>query len=421
MCRSATIVETGHAGCNHCGANNAASAASTSTQQLSITLAGDLASTSTVEVWHTSNTTMFEHTGKGVSVSGGKLTLSVDPESIYTITTTTGQSKGAFDSPPAASAPFPADWSDDFDSATVESLAKYWADQCGSFQVMPAGGGRSGNTLLQRVTERPGANKWAGNLDNPLTALGNPTATAPIKITVDVRAPKAAFVNPTLDAISSARPFAAAPATFKYQAGRINGGGLPGSPFMATLEEAEAACAANIHCNAITFASTQKDPKGKASMWLTSLTKVGQESGWQSYLIDPARPAPPPPPPPLANPMGAWLGVCGRVTAIGQNRNMGGTSSGVCLQINATAPTGGASWQLEEDGTKILASGRCADCDLSKWVTLELDFTDGKVAATVNGKATDAVDTTATAGMISLATGWHVGEFDNFMAKSSSV
>ena len=288
-------------------------------------------------------------------------------------------------------------------------------------QVMPAGGGRSGNTLLQRVTERPGANKWAGNLDNPLTALGNPTAKAPIKITVDVRAPKAAFVNSTPDAISHGRSAAAAPPSFKYQAGRINGGGLKGSPFMATLEEAEAACIANTKCNAITFESTEKNPKKKASMWLTSLTTVGQQNGWQSYLIDPPRPVPPPPPPPLADPLGAWLGVCGRVTEIGQNRNMGGTSQGVCLQLNATTPTGGASWRLEEDGTKILSSGECSDCSLSEWISLELDFTvDGKVAGSVNGKAIDAVDTNATAGMIALTTGWHVGEFDNFKAKSQA-
>eukprot|EP01043_Picozoa_sp_COSAG02_P058535 COSAG02_NODE_7301_length_3076_cov_1.645616_2_plen_160_part_00 len=115
------------------------------------------------------------------------------------------------------------------------------------------------------------------------------------------------------------------------------------------------------------------------------------------------------------------LGVCGRVTEIGQNRNMGGTSKGVCLQINATAPNGGATWQLEENGTKILVSGQCTDCDLSKWLPLALDFTaDSKVTATVNGKTMDPVDTRVTAGMISLTTGWHVGEFDNF-ALSSSV
>ena len=92
------------------------------------------------------------------------------------------------------------------------------------------------------------------------------------------------------------------------------------------------------------------------------------------------------------------------------------------MQVNATTPTGGASWQLEEDGAKILASGECADCDLSEWIPIGLEFTsDGKVAATVNGKTADPVDTAATAGMMSLTTGWHVGEFDNFAAKSSSV
>lgn len=419
---SATIVETGHAACHHCAANNADSAASTATQQFSITLTGGLASTSSVEVWHTSNATMFEHTGKGTAVSGGKISMSIEPESIYTITTTTGQSKGSFAAPPAASAPFPADWSDDFDSGVVESLAKYWADQCGSFQVMPAGGGRSGNSLLQRAVARPGANKWAGNLANPLTALGDPTAMAPIKLSVDVRAPKEAFAPPD-DSMSGAGVVAAAaPPTFKYQAGRINGGGLKGSPFMATLAEAETACIAHPSCNGITFESAEKDPgTKKVSLWLTSLDKVIEGSGWQTYLIDPPRPAPPPPPPPLDEPLGAWLGVCGRVTYLGQNRNMGGTSKGVCLQINATNPTGGASWQLEENGTIILASGECADCDLSDWVPLALDFTaDGKVTATVNGKASDPVATAATAGMVSLTTGWHVGEFDNFAAKSSS-
>ena len=200
---------------------------------------------------------MFVLAQPDVPVSNGAIALSVLPESIYTIASTTGQIKGKFSvcntksiqnhrfpktpiqnhhfsgkfpAEPAVSAPFPAKWSDDFDAGTVEGLAKYWADQCGSFQVMPAGGGRDGNSLLQRVTIRPGANKWAGNLENPLTALGNPTADTPIKISVDVRAPKEAFdtVNnfpPVPAPTDLAAPNIAAP-TFKYQAGRINGGGL---------------------------------------------------------------------------------------------------------------------------------------------------------------------------------------------------
>ena len=69
---------------------------------------------------------------------------------------------------PAASAPFPARWADDFEASTVESLPKYWADQCGSFQIMPSSGGRTGNSILQRVPMHPGHNKWHENLKNPL-------------------------------------------------------------------------------------------------------------------------------------------------------------------------------------------------------------------------------------------------------------
>ena len=62
--------------------------------------------------------------GKNVPVNAGMVTVAVEPESIYTITSTHGQAKGGFALPPAASAPFPLQWKDDFDSATVESLAR---------------------------------------------------------------------------------------------------------------------------------------------------------------------------------------------------------------------------------------------------------------------------------------------------------
>ena len=50
----------------------------------------------------------------------GRITLTVQPESIYTISTTTGQSKGTFPTPPPASAPFPASFASDFDSVPTE-------------------------------------------------------------------------------------------------------------------------------------------------------------------------------------------------------------------------------------------------------------------------------------------------------------
>ena len=162
------ILETGHAHCPVCSANNAPGVASNVTQTVSIGLLGDLALTRTVQVWHTDNdTASFAHVGS-VPVIAGVISLAVAPESIYTVTTTTGQSRGSFPAAPAVSAPFPARWADDFEASTVESLPKYWADQCGSFQIMPSSGGRTGNSILQRVPMHPGHNKWHENLKNPL-------------------------------------------------------------------------------------------------------------------------------------------------------------------------------------------------------------------------------------------------------------
>ena len=99
--------------------------------------------------------------------------------------------------------------------------------------------------------------------------------------------------------------------------------------------------------------------------------------------------------------------------------------------INASEPTaggGGVSWRIEQNGTLVLASGRCLACKLSRWTSLSLQFQppDGRgvhrVTAVVNGDVVgDSVATTATAGMVALITGWHEGEFDNFVAASGAA
>ena len=116
----------------------------------------------------------------------------------------------------------------------------------------------------------------------------------------------------------------------------------------------------------------------------------------------PLTPPPPPPPPPkwhtapLPPPAGAWLGLCGRVTSIGHNQNMGGVFAGVCLQINATAPAGLVGWRLELNGTEILASGvlpgvpasatetAATAASITAWHTLELAFDCTTVRARVD-------------------------------------
>ena len=228
-------VETAHASCHHCSDNNANSAASTANQTLRLTLAGTLAAHTTLAVWRTNPTDMFvkladltrRSTTKGSS-SSSSFELLVEPESMYTVTSTSGQTKGLASTPVPASAAFPRAWSDDFEAypvrgrarsssscrvsaaspsrvtpsarartapplgatsrvehprrphkalpvAQAEGLARFWADQCGSFQVLPSPGGAAGTQLLvQRTVEHPGTRRRAPlPLPHPL-ALAHP-------------------------------------------------------------------------------------------------------------------------------------------------------------------------------------------------------------------------------------------------------
>ena len=382
--------------CDHCTANNDPSTAANETQSLDVSLGGGLASHTSLSVWVTDQTRSFEQQPK-VSVVSGRVTLTVPPNAIMTVSSTTGQRRGSFASPPAASAPFPKTWRDTFDDSPPETLAKYWADQCGSFQVMPAGGGRTGHALRQRVTERPGVNQWANNLDNPTTTLGNPTATGDCTVSVDVRVPESAFLSST-----------PAPAPrFEYAHGQINGGVWKISGEY-TLEEAEALCIKTNECQALTFASsTPKPPAGqKANIWLTSRTKVDAKStAWQSYLLSPAH-VPPPPAPPLG------VAVCGRVTKADW--------PAVCLQLDADphSPAADAQWRIADSAaTNVIAHGTAAGVSLAAWHRLELAFTAGNVSASLDGKPLGGGalgPTSATTGMVELQSGWHVAEFDNF-------
>ena len=176
-------------------------------------------------------------------------------------------------------------------------LARFWADQCGSFQTMPnaASGGLG---LMQRVVERPGVNKWGTNLAAPLTILGDWNASdAAVTVTVELPATIAA----------------AAPITFGYTPGRITGGAWDTSKPFDSLAAAEEYCIAQPYCSAITFESADKVPTGSLVYWFTSLTDVKPSKNWQSYVVSGPRPAPPkpaPPPPPPGSLGGAWAGVC---------------------------------------------------------------------------------------------------------------
>jgi hypothetical protein len=138
-------------------------------QPVTITVGGGL-SGETVHVWETNTQHTFEHVADATPV-GGKMSYTLDPDSLYTFTTTTGQGRGAA-KPPAAAA-FPLPYADGFEDTEVARAPRFLSDQDGAFEAHPCLH-RPGRCLEQVITVKP--TPW-GPLPDPFTLAGAVTWT----------------------------------------------------------------------------------------------------------------------------------------------------------------------------------------------------------------------------------------------------
>ncbi|MGH9400851.1 MAG: galactosylceramidase [Terriglobia bacterium] len=134
-------------------------------QRVTFRITGGL-SEGTVHVWETNATKTFDHTSD-VTPENGSFSMTLDPDSIYSISTTTGQQKGAATPPPPA--PFPFPFTEDFERTPSGQSPKYFADQDGAFEVWPCTK-RPGRCLFQVITHMP--IPW-GISPDPFTMLGD--------------------------------------------------------------------------------------------------------------------------------------------------------------------------------------------------------------------------------------------------------
>ena len=134
-------------------------------QPVSFTLRGGL-STGTVHIWETNDKRTFEHVAD-VPVHNGKFSYTFDPDSLYSLTTTTGQGKGRV-TPPAPK-PFPLFYKENFETTRLHGTPRYLADQDGAFEVTQCTG-RTGRCLEQVITRKP--IPW-GPLPDPWTLAGD--------------------------------------------------------------------------------------------------------------------------------------------------------------------------------------------------------------------------------------------------------
>lgn len=107
-----------------------------------------------------------------IASSNGGFTVTLEPDSIYSISTTSGQTKGGFSNiPPAAAFPFP--YRETFDQYTQPKhlgfLPRYTADICGGFEIAARPDG-NGKCLRQVISTQ--AQNWAPEW-MPYTILGD--------------------------------------------------------------------------------------------------------------------------------------------------------------------------------------------------------------------------------------------------------
>jgi galactosylceramidase len=150
-------------------------------QNITFNVTGGL-STGAVSVWRSNATAQFQQQ-PSVTPVNGSFSLSLDANSIYSISTTTGQQKGAATPPAAAAFPFPyyENYDHYADFQAVGYRPYYHDDIAGGFELYqrPDGSGQ----CLRQVISQP-AQSWAPET-NPYTIVGD-TGWTNYEVSADV-------------------------------------------------------------------------------------------------------------------------------------------------------------------------------------------------------------------------------------------
>jgi len=126
-------------------------------------------------VWYsnfeTANPVYFQSKGTIPVASDGTFSLDLEVGDFYTVTTISTGKKGSFGEATPSVPQFPLPYSDDFETYTESSEAKYWTDQIGAWEIHPSTDGSSNKVLRQMVPEKPIG--WSDHGSNgPMSQLG---------------------------------------------------------------------------------------------------------------------------------------------------------------------------------------------------------------------------------------------------------
>jgi hypothetical protein len=127
-------------------------------------------STGPVYVWSSTSSAQFQHVATITPVNGS-FVFSIQPDAIYTLTTTTGQAKGSASPPAAATLALP--YLETFESYASGAAPRYFSDQAGTFEVTNRADGQ-GQALAQVLPQK--GIEWTGEF-NPYSVVGDSSWT----------------------------------------------------------------------------------------------------------------------------------------------------------------------------------------------------------------------------------------------------
>lgn len=120
-----------------------------------------------LDVWSTHEQQQFAKL-QPLTPKDGVYTINVEPGSLYTLTTTRGQVKGATN--PPASQPFPFPYKENFESTAVGKTPRYFSDSSGAYEVAARGDGNG--KALRQVMPALGI-RWMHPNPLPQTLIGS--------------------------------------------------------------------------------------------------------------------------------------------------------------------------------------------------------------------------------------------------------
>ncbi len=405
----------------------------TTAQTITFQTANGLPGPGTVlQVWQTTATDQFIKMAPITIAADSTFTVSIPADAMVTVTTRTNGGKGN-PGPIPPSAPFPLPYNDDFSTTTYayDAMAKYFADQGGSFAV------RNGS-LTQVVPIDPGPNGWVGNPD-PVSLIGDynwsdytVAATASFSSSVssgmgsgdDGNAPAAlstcdsssvfqqwSFNSPAQGYLSNS-PAHQQPmclnsdgcgSSLIYYQCVTSGGTCCGATCYAGLQFSLNAngslttplngqCVSVAPAGNITLAPCGS--VGNQSWSYSSSSKQLQLQGSNLCLTAPVS-------------LTTYVSVCGRYASF--NGFTKAAQPGYCLLVSADG-----TWEGKA-AANVLAKGTLASFDSTQWHALALTMNGTTISGSVNGTQLFAVqDSSYARGMAAVGSGYHTAMFDTF-------